>query len=751
MHSPAQSRPRPVRRSIAVLSALGIAGIGLTALPAGASVDDDGNVVIDLVGINDFHGRISTLDSNGAVALASAVETVRAANEDTVFVSAGDNFGASTFTSMINDDVPTLAILNELDLAVSALGNHEFDQGLDTLWDRIDGRAAAEDEPAWPALTFPYLGANVEAPGDRQFEDYYLHDVVNPSGDPVTVGFVGILTEDMPSLVSPSGIEGMGFTDMTEAAVRVADQLTDGDDANGEADVVVVLVHEGAATEAAVSDPATNFGAFVEGVAASGNVDAVFSGHTHVAYEVDVERGEDLTAMPVIQTGAFSDALGQITLTYDPGAGAVVAADTGLVDLEDYEALVGNEVVDAVAAIVADAEDAADLLGEVPVGTVDRDLNRAVQSDGQENRGGESTIGNLIADAQLWALGEQFPDDPAQIAFMNPGGIRANITGDDDGVVTYRQVATAQPFGNTLVTLDLTGAQVVQVLEEQWQPDGSSRPFLKLGVNEGLFYLYDPQAPQGERVDNVWLGGEPLDPTATYRVVTNSFLASGGDNFTTLGEGENVADSGLIDLAAFVDYFAEHEPVIAPTVQRAVGAHWVSDRTAAYVPGDEIAVDLSSLVFSTDEPTPEELVLELYNEETGEVVDLGTVAVDASVVDTTDEAGRAEVRVTVPQIDGLGDPAVWQLQATDEVNEYFLWFGVYLAAEAQEPSPTPTEEPTTPAPTTPAPTTPAPTTPGGDLPSTGAETSAPLIGGALLVLLGAALVAAVRRRSLTAQ
>ena len=737
------SEPSVPAHALAAVSSLGLALVGLSALPAGAAVDDDGNVVIDLVGINDLHGRISTVDSNGAVALASAVQDARAANEDTVFVSAGDNFGASTFTSMINDDIPTLAILNELDLAVSALGNHEFDQGLDTLWERIDGRAATEDSPEWPALDFPYLGANVEAPDGRQFDEYHLQDVENPAGDPVTVGFIGLLTEAMPTLVSPDGIAGMEFTDLTEAAARVADQLTDGEDANGEADVVVVLVHEGAATEAAVSDPGTDFGAFVEAVADHGAIDAVFSGHSHVAYEVDVERGDDLTAMPVIQTGAFSDALGRITLTYDPDAETVVAASTGLVDLEEYPLREGDAVVDAVAGIVAEAEETADVLGQVPVGTIDRSLNRAVQSTGEENRGGESTLGNLIADAQLWALAQQFPDNPAQIALMNPGGIREDIVAGDDGVVTYRQVATAQPFGNTLVTLDLTGAQVIQVLEEQWQPEGSSRPFLKLGVNEALFYLYDPQAEPGERVTDVSLDGVPLDPGETYRVVTNSFLASGGDNFATLADGANVADTGLIDLAAFVDYFAAHEPVMAPTAQRAVGAHWVSDRSAAYTPGEEIAVDLSSLAFSTDEPTPDALALSLYDPATDEVVDLGTVALDASIVDTTDEVGRAQVRVPVPEIDGLEDPSRWQLQVTDETNEFMVWFDVYLAA----PQATPTPEPT-PDPTTPAPTTPAPTTPGGALPSTGAETSAPLIGGALLVALGGLLVAATRRRSM---
>jgi len=735
---------RPARTAVATVGAAAIAALGLGALPAVADVDEDGNVVVDLLGINDFHGRISTEDSSGAVALASAVQDARAANEDTVFVSAGDSFGASTFVSMINDDVPTLEILNELDLAVSALGNHEFDQGLDTLWERIDGREAGEDTPAWPELEFPYLGANVEAPGDRQFDDYYIHEVANPAGDPISIGFVGILTEAMPSLVSPTGIEGMEFTDMTEAALRVTDQLTDGDEANDEADVVVVLVHEGAGTEERVTDPEGSFGAFVTALADDGRVDAVFSGHTHARYEVDVPRDE-APPMPVVQTGAFADALGRITLTVDPDSRSVVAVETGMIELEEYPTREGDETVQRVGEIVADAEERAEELGAQPVGQITADLNRAQQSNGEENRGGESTISNLIADAQLWAARQQQPDNPPVVAFMNPGGVRADIRGDDDGVVTYRQVATAQPFGNTLVTLDLTGDQIMRVLEEQWQPEGAARPFLRLGVSETLHYFYDPLGEPGERIRDLYIEGEPVDPDATYRVVTNSFLAGGGDNFATFTEAANVTDSGLIDLAAFVEYFAVQEEVVTPERQRAIGVHWNTDQAASYEPGEEISLDLSSLSYSTTEPKPEELELVLWHEERDQTVPLGTVAVDNSIVDETDEVGRAEVRITVPEIEGLTDTERWQLQVVDEVTGTVLWFDVFLAAAQEEPTPTP--QPTTPAPTTPPTPTPAPTTPSGPLPSTGADPALPLGIGAALIALGALVVAATRRRS----
>ncbi|WP_206515665.1 bifunctional metallophosphatase/5'-nucleotidase [Georgenia faecalis] len=742
--SPAGAR---LRRSVATLGAAGIATLGLSALPATAVVNDDGTVTVDVLGINDFHGRISydasendddtiAVDQAGAARLAGALNQARAANEDTVFVSAGDNIGASTFTSMVANDQPTLDALKAMGLAASAIGNHEFDQGQEALNTRI-----SEDD-----ALFPYLAANVT--GSSDYEDYTV--VPTPSG--VTVGFVGVVTPTTPSLVTPAGIEGLVFGDMSEAANAVAENLSDGDDSNGEADIVVVLAHDGAAGTGV--DSATGASAFGQLVTnASADVDAIFSGHTHQTYQHVIERdGADL---PVVQAGSFGDLLAQVSFTYDPEAGAVTAVATDALPLtgdftpEELAAITPDEDV---AAIVAAAEAEAEVLGSEVLGEISADLNRArntpdAEGERAENRGGESTLGNLIADVQLWATA----DLGADLAIMNPGGLRTDLgyagaDGSDtnvDGAVTYQEAATVQPFANTLVTLELTGAEIIGILEEQWQPEGASRPFLKLGLSAGFTYLYDPQAAAGERITHAFLEGAPLEDEATYTVTTNSFLASGGDNFTTFTEGENVADSGRIDLQAFVDYFAANEVVTPDYVQRAIGVHWVSDPQAVYTPGDEIAIDLSSLAFSTTEPVPTELTLQL-----GEA-DLGTTPLDATPVDGTDEGGRAQVRVTVPEMEGLTAPETMQLQVYDEVNGYYVWVDVVVGPE---PTPAPTEEPTTP---TPAPTTPAPapTTPGdgGALPNTGAEPQGPLYAALLMALIGGLLVAVVRRRDLRLQ
>ena len=315
----------------------------------------------------------------------------------------------------------------------------------------------------------------------------------------------------------------------------VADALSDGDEADGEADVVVALVHEGPDSDnlSASTDDST-FGKIVAGL--DGNVDAIFSGHTHQAFahQIPVDGWPAGLTRPVVQSGSYGENVDHVQLMVDATTKEVVANSSRVLPLE------GNYPADpTVEQIVADAVAAAEGPGNASLGDITADLNRARQSDGtSENRGGESTLGNFVADVQLWA-GQKAG---GQIAFMNPGGLRTDLlypssgdtTVDPDGNVTYKEAAAVQPFANTLVAMDLTGAQVIDVLEEQWQPDGSSRPFLKLGV-AGLTYTYDPTAEKGSHVTQVWFGDQPLDPSATYRVIANSFLAAGGDNFATLG------------------------------------------------------------------------------------------------------------------------------------------------------------------------------------------------------------------------
>ncbi|MGK5679743.1 ExeM/NucH family extracellular endonuclease [Actinoplanes sp. URMC 104] len=525
----------------------------------GLSTKATGPVDLQLLSINDFHGRLEqpSAGNGGAAQLVGMVDQLRTANPNTAWVSAGDNIGASTFISAIDGDNPTIDALNAGGLAVSAVGNHEFDKGLADLQGRVESRAK-----------FPYLAANVYKNGERVLPGYSVQTLGG-----VKVGYIGVVTEQTASLVSPDGIAGVEFRDPVAEANTLATQLSDGNETNGEADVLVLLAHEGAATEnigsaaALQADPV--FGDFTR---VSADIDVIFSGHTHQPYAFEVPVPGTERTRPVIQAEDYGLRVGKAVLTYDPATKSVTKSTAELLNVTGYPA-------DAeVAAIVAKAKETAAELGKQPLGKITADIKRAYTSAGAEDRGAESVLGNFIADVQLdqtSAAGR----GGAQIAFMNPGGLRADLLFRTDGTVTYADAFAVQPFANDVVTQSLTGAQIKQVLEEQWQPAGASRPVLHLGVSKGLTYSYDASQPQGSRIiaSTLKLNGVVIDPTATYRVTSNSFLAAGGDNFTTLGKGTNRVTTGDNDLTMLVNYFAAHSPVTADTAPRSTAG--VADST----------------------------------------------------------------------------------------------------------------------------------------------------------------------------
>ncbi|MFI7675804.1 ExeM/NucH family extracellular endonuclease [Actinophytocola sp. NPDC049390] len=503
---------------------------------------------LQVLGINDFHGRLEPPSSGvgGAAQLAGLVDQLREQNPNTLFLSAGDNIGASTFVSAIDNDNPTLDALNLMGLDAAAVGNHEFDKGFADLSGRVTDRA-----------DFPYLGANVYRGEERVLPAYDVRTVAG-----VRVGIVGVVTEQTASLVSPDGIAGLTFRDPVAEADAVAGQLKDGDEGNGEADVVVLLAHEGAATEniGSVADLQNDpvFGDFTR---AGADIDAILSGHTHQPYAFQIPvPGTDRTR-PVLQAEDYGVKLGKVTLSIDPATKTVVSSNAELLDVTGAPS--NPEVADLVARAKANAEE----LGKQPLGKITADVKRAFSSTGAEDRGSESVLGNFIADVQL-AGTKDAGRGGAQIAFMNPGGLRADLLYAPDGVVTYSEAFSVQPFANDVVTKTYTGAQIKQVLEEQWQPAGASRPKLHLGVSSGFRYMYLPDNPAGQRITGMWLNDEPIDPAGTYRVTVNSFLAAGGDNFATLGDGTNPATTGDNDLTMLTAYIGANSPITADTAPR---------------------------------------------------------------------------------------------------------------------------------------------------------------------------------------
>jgi len=647
---PIRLRPRSRSRSLAQVAVLALVASPLavlaTAGPAHAAPVD-----IQILATNDFHGRLLPNGAEGGAAvLSGAVKQLKSENPNTVFTAAGDLIGASTFESFIADDEPTIDVLNEAGLEVSAAGNHEFDQGYDDLVGRVQDRANWE-----------YIAANIIEPAGA---DELAESWVKDFGD-VEVGFVGAVTEDLPSLVSPAGIAGVTVTDIVAATNAEATAL----EAAG-ADLIVLLVHEGApgTSLASATDPTNAFGAIVNGV--SPDVDAIVSGHTHLAYNHSVpvpawaNEGRAVTERPVVSAGQYGSFLNQLVFTVDTTTGDVAAKTQAILpmvgpDPDGSGPAVGPALypADPATKTIVDAAVAnAEVLGSQPLGEVAGAFNRAKLANGTtENRGGESTLGNLVAEVQQWAT--ETPEAGAsQIAFMNPGGLRGDMTGTGTGAfprtLTYKQAASVQPFANTLVNMDLTGAQIKEALEQQWQRDAAgnvpTRAFLRLGASEGFTYTYDPNLAEGSRITGMWLHGAEIDPAATYSVTVNSFLASGGDNFRAFAGGTDKKDTGKIDLQAMVDYmaaFAAHTPLPVDSTQRAVGVSLrpVPDSDPR---GRTVSFDLSSLSFtSASDVRDQQVSVSLGNKVLG-VFPVTTVI--QAALPGFDEAGTSSVKVRLP-------------------------------------------------------------------------------------------------------
>ncbi|RZI95662.1 MAG: ExeM/NucH family extracellular endonuclease, partial [Microbacterium sp.] len=603
-------------------------------------------VELTLLGINDFHGRI---DAN-TVAFAGTVEQLRAAaSGPALFVSAGDNIGASLFASSIAQDKPTIDVLNALDLTGTAVGNHEFDRG----WSDLEGRVTELSD-------YPQLGANVYLAGTDTpaLPEYELVEA-----DDLTVALIGAVTEETPSLVSPAGITDLEFGDPVEAVNRVAAELTDGEAANGEADVVVALYHEGAGfgtpDGSTLEEELADGGAFAAIVnETSAEVDAIFTGHTHKQYAWTAPvPGTDRTR-PVVQTGSYGATIGEVVLTFDPASGEVSAHTERLVPRTTTPAAELIETyprVAEVAGIVQAAQDAADEIGDTAVGEVADDITTAfaggsfvngVWTGGtRDDRGSESALGNTVANMlrdELSALPQG-----AQIGVTNPGGLRAELWDTQaefeaeavetlpDGTISYGQARAVLPFNNTLALVSLTGAQFTTMLEQQWQrnPDGTvpSRAYLQLGLSDNVSYTFDATAPEGSRVTSVTVDGAPIDPEASYRIGTFSFLAAGGDNFRVFQDGEAYIDTGLLDYEAWIDYIADGSPLAPDFGKHAVEVRGVPETVT---PGQAVSFDVAGLNM-TSRGAPENTTLSVALEDT----DLGEVAVSG---------GAATVSVTLP-------------------------------------------------------------------------------------------------------
>ena len=509
---------------------------------------------ITIFAVNDFHGRVvddskplSDATAYLAGRLFTPVQQARVAQGDdnVALISSGDNIGASTFVSMIADDTPTLDILNEAGLEASTVGNHEFDKG----WNDLAGRVVPK------ASGFGYLGANVYDKGTTTvaapLEEYAI---VEKAG--LKIAVVGVVTSDLPSLVSPAGIADLTIGNPVEAINRVTDELLDGDAANGEADVVLASLHEGAALASQTAEVnAGNSAAFDEIYRdIDPRVEAIFNAHTHQRYTFATTDGR-----PIIQAASYASHLGKLDLVVDTTAKGVcsVAGSTVAAAATSDETL---PAIKAINDIARAAYDVAMVAGAEVVGETSAAISTAGVGNA-DTRNTESPMSNLVAEMFHEVLGggnDEF------IGVQNPGGTRDSFNAGD---VTLREAALTLPFANSLFTTQITGAQVKTMLEQQWQRNLAgvvpSRAFLQLGLSSNLTYTYDESLPEGSRITSVSMNGAPIDPAKLYTVGGGSFLISGGDNFHVLAKGVGTRDTGRADLEAWTTWIGE-QGLLAP-------------------------------------------------------------------------------------------------------------------------------------------------------------------------------------------
>lgn len=591
-----QQRHRRRRRTLILTAAAGLATAGAlaAALPATATADEGDRKGgsysryqdVQLLSFNDLHGNLEppsgssgrvthlnedgttqTINAGGVEYLATHLRQAREGNKYSITAAGGDMVGASPLISGLFHDEPTIEALNKLDLDVTSVGNHEFDEGPAELkrlqYGGCHETAGCYTDEEFEGADFPYLAANVlnEKSGKPLLKPYWVWKKKD-----VKIGFIGVTLEDTPGVVSAEGVKGLKFKDEVETINKYARELQ-----RQGVKSIVALIHEGGAPASqsynydcdspgagdGISGPIVDIAKNI-----TPQVDALVTGHTHAAYACTIN---DPSGKPrtVTSAASFGRLYTDTTLTYDRWTG-----DIARTAVKSTNHVVTRDVTKAtdMTELITKWNTLAAPIGNRAIGYISADV---------PSTGTESPMGDLIADAQL-AYGKQL-DAETDVALMNPGGVRAGLTyaakgSEGDGVVTYAEGFTVQPFSNTVNLQDLTGAQLIQVLKEQVSGSNASAPKI-LQPSAGLTYTLDMTKTGADRVvtDSILLNGSAIDPAATYRVATNSFLAGGGDGFTTLGQGTNDL-VGTDDLTALEQYLTANSsatnPIAPPAANR---------------------------------------------------------------------------------------------------------------------------------------------------------------------------------------
>jgi 5'-nucleotidase len=545
---------RPILSTLVLSSLAALLTLYPASLPA---ADAPAPVDLRILAINDFHGNLRppmggiriadpadktkkiAVTAGGAEYMATLVKELREGHPNNIFVAAGDLIGASPFLSAMFHDEPTIESLSMMGLAVASVGNHEFDEGKDELLRMQNGGCHPVDHCLGPhpfaGAKFHYLAASTveKDTGKTVFPAYEIREFAG-----IPVAFIGLTLKGTPTIVSPVGVAGLEFKDEADTVNALVPELK----ARG-VEAIVVLIHEGGFPTGDYNECPGISGPIVDIVKKFDRaVDIVISGHTHQAYVCDID------GRLVTSGDKYGTIVTTIDVKLDPVTRDVVSAKADNVIVrnsayaKDPEQTALLESYDKFAAPIANRQ----------AGSITETLSRV------PNEAGESALGDIIADAQLAATRTE-NDGGAVIALTNPGGIRTDIQKQGDGAVTFAELFASQPFRNQLVTLTLTGAQIKDMLEQQWLDP--KRPRI-LQVSRGFSYSWDNAKPNGERViaDSISLNGARVEPSQSYRVTVNNFLSVGGDGFTVLKDGKAPLTGGF-DAEALETYFKANSPL----------------------------------------------------------------------------------------------------------------------------------------------------------------------------------------------
>ncbi len=569
------SHARSGRRILGLaLAALATLAITVPAAQAAKPPKKSKDVSVQLLGINDFHGNLepptgsggvitevpgtTAIPAGGAVYLANQLRTLRRQNPNTLTVSAGDLIGASPLLSALFHDEPTIEAMNEMGLDLNAVGNHEFDEGVTELLRMQRGGCGPENscpQGSFGGSDFRFLAANVvyKDTGKPIFPPYAIRKFKN-----IKVGFIGMTLEGTPNIVSASGIQDVEFLDEAETANKYAAKLR-----KKHVRAIVVLLHEGGTPSPFAGIDQCNVAGAITDIVdrTSDAVDLFVTGHTHQPYVCSAANNSLIDGRPVTSASSFGRLVTNIGFKLDHKTRDIkdVTADNTIVTRTQPAAPDIQRLIDSFNTFAAP-------IANQLVGRISATINRASAPSG------ENPLGNLIADAQLADTDDADRGD-ADIALMNPGGVRADLVFDSPagtgGAVTYGEAFSVQPFNNIVTTNTFTGTQLLEVLKDQWcGPVAESQVVLL--PSSTLTYTFSRAtalaisdtacATATNPVSNVRINGVLLDTAATYRVTTNNFLADGGDGFLSLRAGTNRTSLPDFDVDSLVRYL---EPTLA--------------------------------------------------------------------------------------------------------------------------------------------------------------------------------------------